>query len=73
MGAGHHKIRVQSVALEMIKANRVADLVPRHYAMTREQLLDAVTAIVQKDRLNLTDYAFRCKYVNYIRNYWNKS
>jgi hypothetical protein len=66
------KVRVPKVALELILAGKAPDLVPGAKDMTRDELHAAVEAIVQKDRIDLTDDTFRIKYVNYIRSYWNK-
>lgn len=66
-----HKVRVAKVALEIVlRSTLVPDLVPHYRTLTRGELLAEVEAIVQADRLKLTDATFRIKYLDFIRNYW---
>lgn len=66
------KVKINMIAMEIVRAGAASLYVDGTGMMTRQGVLDAIEEVLRKDRLALTDAEFRKRYVAYIRNYWGK-
>lgn len=52
---------------EIVKAGKLRDMVPDGRSKPELRCQEELLAALRADRLALTDWAFRCKYLEYIK------